>query len=95
MSVLAASMRNLGFEVRAGGPRRSQASSLRSRFLRRGDACRLPGSLGTGQHIGGVAAIVGVDRAVVHLPHPSADRVEEPPVVTDHDHRHAPAQQQT
>src|ERR1700756_3754822 len=31
---LAASMRNLGFEVRAGGPRRNQASSLRIRFCR-------------------------------------------------------------
>ena len=35
MRALAASMRNCGFEVRAGGPRRSQASSLRARFCRR------------------------------------------------------------
>ena len=35
ISSLAASMRNFGFEVRAGGPRRSQASSLRTRFCRR------------------------------------------------------------
>ena len=34
MSWLAASIRNLGFEVRAGGPRRNQASSLRIRFCR-------------------------------------------------------------
>ncbi len=34
ISWLAASIRNLGFEVRAGGPRRSQASSLRIRFCR-------------------------------------------------------------
>ena len=34
MSAFAASMRNLGFDVRAGAPRRSQASSLRSRFCR-------------------------------------------------------------
>ena len=43
ISVLAASIRNFGFEVRAGGPRRSQASSLRSRFFRRvsmSTACR-------------------------------------------------------
>ena len=32
---LAASIRNCGFDVRAGGPRRSQASSLRSRFCLR------------------------------------------------------------
>ena len=35
MSALAASMRNFGLDVRAGGPRRSQASSLRSRLRRR------------------------------------------------------------
>ena len=35
MSSLAAWMRNFGFDVRAGGPRRSQASSLRIRFWRR------------------------------------------------------------
>ncbi len=35
MSALAASIRNRGLLVRAGGPRRSQASSLRSRFARR------------------------------------------------------------
>ena len=35
MSALAASMRNFGFAVRAGGPRRSQASSLRRSFWRR------------------------------------------------------------
>jgi hypothetical protein len=43
ISALAASMRNFGFDVRAGGPRRSQASSLRARFCRRiseADACR-------------------------------------------------------
>jgi hypothetical protein len=38
MSALAASMRNLGFDVRAGGPRRSHAISLRSRFCRRASA---------------------------------------------------------
>ena len=35
MSELAASIRNFGFAVRAGAPRRSQASSLRTRFCRR------------------------------------------------------------
>ena len=34
MSWLAASMRNFGFDVRAGAPRRSHASSLRMRFCR-------------------------------------------------------------
>ena len=35
ISSLAAWIRNLGFEVRAGGPRRSQANSLRMRLRRR------------------------------------------------------------
>ncbi len=35
ISALAASIRNRGLEVRAGGPRRSQASSLRSSSCRR------------------------------------------------------------
>ncbi len=35
ISALAASIRNFGLEVRAGAPRRSQASSLRMRFCRR------------------------------------------------------------
>ena len=56
-------MRNFGLEVRAGGPRRSQASSLRSscwrRLLARG---RLAVALGPGQHVGRVAALVLVDR---------------------------------
>ena len=34
MSALAASIRNRGLDVRAGAPRRSQASSLRARFCR-------------------------------------------------------------
>ncbi len=34
MSSFAASMRNFGLLVRAGAPRRSQASSLRMRFCR-------------------------------------------------------------
>ena len=88
MSSLAAWIRNFGFDVRAGGPRRSHASSLRMRFLRRAS---VPGGqphpLGTGQHIGGVAAVVGVDGTVVHLPGLGADRVEEPAVVADHDER--------
>ena len=48
ISALAASMRNFGFEVRAGGPRRSQASSLRVRFCRRdseAEACRCRSAL--------------------------------------------------
>ena len=84
----AASMRNFGFEVRAGGPRRSQASSLRARLRRRTSvaaAWRSP--LRLGQHVRRVAAVVGVDDAVVHLPGALADRVEEPPVVRDHDQR--------
>ena len=43
MSAFAASIRNFGLEVRAGGPRRSQASSLRTSWRRRPSeaaACR-------------------------------------------------------
>ena len=46
-------------DVRAGGPRRSQASSLRSSFWRRSSrdaACRV--ALGARQHVGRVAALV-------------------------------------
>ena len=38
ISASAASIRYRGFDVRAGGPRRSQASSLRARFRRRASA---------------------------------------------------------
>ncbi len=85
---LAASIRNCGFEVRAGGPRRSQASSLRSRLRRRASArAGLPGTLGAGEHVRRIAAVVRVDARVVDLPDPGADRVEEPAVVADHEHR--------
>ncbi len=46
----------------------------------------LAAALRLGQHVGGVAALVGVDRTVVDLPGPLADLVEEPPVVGD-DHQ--------
>ena len=91
ISALAASMRNFGFAVRAGAPRRSQASSLRTRFCRRvSEAAGLALPLGLGQHEGGVAALVGVDDAVVDLPRRLADRVEEPAVVGDDDQRGRP-----
>ena len=48
---------------------------------------RLPLALGLGEDVRRVAALVGVDRAVVHLPRRLADRVEEPPVVGHHDQR--------
>ena len=48
---------------------------------------RLPLTLGLGEDVRRVAALVGVDRAVVHLPRRLADRVEEPPVVGHHDER--------
>ena len=49
--------------VRAGGPRRSQASSLRARLRRRtSDGRRLALPLGLGEHERGVPALVGVDR---------------------------------
>ncbi len=59
----AASMRNLGFDVRAGGPRRNHAISLRSRFCRR--ALRgggQPGAFGAGQRPRGVPAVIGQNR---------------------------------
>ena len=88
MRALAASMRNFGFDVRAGGPRRSHASSLRARFSRRvSDAGGLAGALGLGQDVRRVAALVGVHRAVVDLPRGLADLVEEPAVVGHHDER--------
>ena len=91
ISACAASIRNFGLLVRAGGPRRSQASSLRSRFCRRAfGRGRDPVALGAGQHVRRVAALVAVDVAVVHLPRPRADGVEEPPVVRDDDERAAP-----
>ena len=79
-------------ELRLRGPRRRAAAQpgqllahqvlpahLRGR--------RLPLPLGLGEHERGVPALVGVDDAVVHLPGRLADRVEEPPVVGDHDQR--------
>ena len=82
MSAFAASMRNFGFDVRAGGPRRSHASSLRARFCRRASMTRrLPVALDPLQDVRGVAAVEGLDHPVVHLPRLGADLVEEPPVV--------------
>ena len=88
ISALAASIRNLGLEVRAGGPRRSQASSLRTSWLASVFARRpLAVALGTGEHVGRVAALVLVDRSGGDLPGLGADGVEEPAVVGDDEHR--------
>ena len=85
-------MRNFGLEVRAGGPRRSQAISLRSRFCRRASvAAATPLPLGAGQGPGRVAALVRPDRLRRRPPRSRAHRVQEPPVVGDHDQRAAPA----
>ncbi len=87
-------MRNFGLVVRAGGPRRSQASSLRSscwRLLSR--RALLAVALGAGEHVRGVATLVLVDRAVGHLPGGGAHGVQEPAVVRDHEHRAAPRRQ--
>ena len=54
-----------------------------------GQLGRLAGPLGPGQHVRRVAAVVRVDDAVVDLPDPGADGVQEPPVVADHEHRRA------
>ena len=90
ISSLAASMRNFGFDVRAGGPRRSHASSLRSSWL----AAVLAGgglavALGAREHVGRVAALVLVDLAVGDLPGRGAHGVEEPAVVGHDEHRPA------
>ena len=85
ISWLAASIRNFGFEVRAGGPRRSQASSLRIRFCRLASAAAaMPVPLDALQHIRRVAAFERFDDPVVHLPCRGGDFVEEPAVVGHH-----------
>ena len=94
ISALAASMRNFGLVVRAGGPRRSHASSLRSSCWRRSSrARRLAVALGAREHVGRVAALVLVDRAVGDLPRRGAHRVQEPAVVGHDQHRAAPRRQ--
>ncbi len=94
MSALAASMRKRGLDVRAGGPRRSQASSLRTQVApaRLGDRSR-PIALGLRQHVGRVATVVGRDRAAADLPRRLADRVQEPAVVGDDEQRPAASAQ--
>ena len=88
ISACAASIRNRGLLVRAGGPRRSQASSLRSRFCRRASVGGgLPGALGPGQHVRRVAAVVPADRPVADLPGLGGHLVQEPAVVGDDDER--------
>ena len=90
ISALAASTRNFGLVVRAGAPRRSQASSLRSRLRRRvrrlpRRAPARPGPARTRR-----SRPRRVHLAVVHLPGPLAHGVEEPPVVGDDDERAGP-----
>ena len=46
-------------------------------------------ALGAGEDVVGVAALVLVDRAALHVPHAGADLVEEPAVVGDADERGA------
>ena len=90
ISASAASMRNFGLDVRAGGPRRSQASSLRSRFCRRASlADGLPVALGPGQHVGGVAAVELRTAPSATSQVRSHDRVQEPAVVGDDQQRAA------
>ena len=88
MRARAASMRNFGLLVRALAPCASQLSSLRRRVLA---ALLHDGRLALALHalldVGGVAALEGLDPAVVDLPHVLADLVEEPSVVRDHEQR--------
>ncbi len=88
ISWLAASMRNFGFAVRAGRTATQPGELLLDELL----AALLGGAglalaLRLGQHERRVAALVGVDHAVVDLPRRLADLVEEPAVVGDDDER--------
>ncbi len=79
-------------ELRLRGARRRTAPQPRQLLAHQVLAARLgpgrePHPLGTGQHVGGITAVVGVDRAAVHLPRPGAHRVQEPAVVADHHQR--------
>ena len=88
ISALAASMRNFGFDGpgrrAAAQPGQLLADQVLPAYLGGGG---LPLPLGLGEHERRVAALVGVDHAVVDLPRRLADRVEEPAVVGDHDQR--------
>ena len=86
---VADSMRALGLRVRAGAPRRSQASSLRAR-LRRVRLRRrgLLLALGPALEVDVVAAVVDVAPAPVELEDPRGDPVEHVAVVGD---EHEPA----
>ena len=86
MSAFAASIRNFGLDVRAGGPRRSHASSLRIRLRRRRSGRGLPVPLGPSQDVRRVPAVVRVEPRRPRPPRSAfAGRVEEPPVVGDDD----------
>ena len=94
ISALAASIRNFGFDVRAGGAAAQPGQLLADQVLPprlRGRGLPLP--LGLGQHERGVPALVGVDDPVVHLPRPLAHGVEEPAVVGDHHQRGRPVRE--
>jgi hypothetical protein len=77
-----------GLLVRAGStatqPRQLLAHEVLASLLRRR---RLPLALGLGEDVRGVAAVVGIDGAIVQLPRRVTDGVEEPPVVRDDDQR--------
>ena len=82
-------MRALGFDVRAGAPRRSHASSLRAR-LRRTDSAVAAGVLacGAGLEVDGVAAVVDVRPTAVELEDAGGEPIEHVAVVGD---QHEPA----
>ncbi len=79
-------------ELGLAGARRRPAAQPRQLLADQVLAARLRGGrlalpLGLGEHEGGVASVVHVDDAVVHLPGLLAHRVEEPAVVGDHEQR--------
>ena len=82
-------------ELRLGGARRRPAAQPGQLLAQQvppagGNPGRLPGPFGPGQHVRRVAAVVRVDHPVVDLPDPGADRIQEPPVVADHQQRPVP-----
>ena len=86
ISAFAASIRKRGFVVRAGGPRRSHASSLRSRFRRRPSvtaATRSRSARASTHAAYPPSCSRTVAASISHVRR--ADGVEEPPIV-GHDH---------
>ena len=91
-------VRRVDAELRLRGSGRSAASQpgqllahqILPTYLRRS---RLPLAFGLGQHKGGVPAFIHVNVAVMNLPGPLANLIEEPAIVGHHHHRRRPRSQ--